>query len=201
MAYPRVLFRYSSVYDDQWRFYAVQSGANTYPRTEKVRSFLDRLEQEWRVHEDVVFSSIAKNSGIPWETIEHTCYVVGSAAPFSDPLTLPVFSDEAPIDYAADVLTHELIHRNLLESSFVGKWDGVMNRLRGDFPDASENTLVHVIVHAIHWRVFLEVFSANRLERERRVMAKNADYQRSWDIVESVGAERVIRMYLHNERT
>ena len=191
---PHVRFSYSDIYDTQWRLARASSPADHTPT--EVKAFMRKLEREWRKHERRVFAAIAHMTGLAWQEQEHTCYVVGSGSPFSDPLTIPVFSTQAPMDYVADVLAHELIHRNLLADSFVKRWPRVLASLKKAFPGETENTLIHVLVHAIHTEVFLTVFDEERLAREKRIMAEFAEYQRAWEIVERVGSQHLIARYV-----
>ena len=194
----RVAFRYSPIYDEQCRaaFELLPKHARPYPDTKTTTAFMRRLEKEWRKNEHAVFASIQQFSGIKWTVKEHICYVVGSGDPFSDPLTMPVFAPQAPIDYASDVLCHELIHRNLIESSFEAKWKKVLAKLKKRYPKDTENAFIHVLVHAIHEHIFLSLFSEERLKRDRRIMSAYPDYRRAWEIVEKVGAKKILETYL-----
>ncbi len=193
-----VVFHYSPIYDDQFRatFDLLPKNKNPYPDVKNIMKFMRRLEKEWRKNEKKVFTEIQKYSGIQWTSKKHICYVVGSGDPFSDPLTMPVFSPQAPIDYVSDVLCHELIHRNLIEPVFLTKWKKIFTKLKKNYPRDTENVLIHVIVHAIHEQIFLHLFSEERLKREKRIMFVHPDYRRAWEIVEKVGANKIREKYL-----
>lgn len=152
-----------------------------------------RMEQEWRLHEQEVFEAIAQVTGLAWHLIMHTCYVVGSASPISDPLTMPVFKPQAPIDYTADVLTHELIHRNLIQPEHAEKVLNILTHLRAEFPGENENVIIHILVHAIHDTVFRKVFTEARLLREKKIMSAIVDYRRAWELVDQVGAAVIVQ--------
>ncbi len=193
-----VKFRFSPIYNDQFRmsFENTLKHDRSYPDEKTITAFLQRLETEWQKHEHRVFQAIERYSGIKWTIKEHVCYVVGSGTPFSDPLTMPVFAPQAPIEYASDVLCHELIHRNLIGPMFESRWKKVFAKLKRKYPNDNENALVHVIVHAIHEQIFLSIFSEDRLKRDKRIMSVHPDYHRAWEIVESVGAKKIIDTYL-----
>lgn len=193
-----VEFRYSQIYDDRCRaaYDLLPEHERPYPDTKMTIAFMHRLENEWHKNERGVFTAIQKYSNVKWSVKKHLCYVVGSGIPFSDPLTMPVFAPKAPIDYASDVLCHELIHRNLLEPAFSAKWKIIFAKLKHRYPKDTKNTLLHVIVHAIHEQIFLYLFSEERLKRDKRIMSAHPDYRRSWEIVEQVGAKKIIEMYL-----
>lgn len=196
-----VVFRYSPIYDEQCRaaFDLLPKHKRPYPDVKTTVKFMRRLEKEWRKNEQRTFNAIQKYSGIRWTSNEHLCYVVGSGVPFSDPLTMPVFAPQAPIDYASDVLCHELIHRNLIETAFLTRWKRIVAKLKKHYPKDTENALVHVIVHAIHEQIFLHLFTEERLKRDKRIMFAHPDYRRAWEIVEKVGAEKIIKTYLAQE--
>lgn len=195
---PFVTFRFSSIYNEQCRttFENLPKHDRPYPDEKTILIFLGRLKKEWQKHEQLVFKAIEHYSGIKWTTKEHVCYIVGSGIPFSDPLTLPVFAPQAPIEYVSDVLCHELIHRNLIETAFESRWKKIFTKLKKKYPKDNENTLVHIIVHAIHEQIFLNLFSEDRLKRDKRIMSAHPDYHRAWKIVEDVGAEKIINTYL-----
>ena len=157
---------------------------------------MHRLEKEWRKNELNVFNAIQKYSGVRWTVREHICYMVGSCDPFSDPLTMPVFAPKVSIGYVSDVLCHELIHRNLIEPAFSTGWRRAFAKLKKHYPKDTENTLVHVIVHAIHEQIFLNLFSVERLKHDKRIMRVYPDYRRAWEIVEKIGAQKIIESYL-----
>ncbi|MDO8617313.1 MAG: hypothetical protein Q7N87_00230 [Candidatus Uhrbacteria bacterium] len=197
---PHVTFRYSPIYDEQWRaaFDLLPKHERPYPDVKTTMVFMHRLEKEWRKNEQNTFKAIQKYSGIRWTIKEHLCYVVGSGDPFSDPLTMPVFAPQAPIDYVSDVLCHELIHRNMIEPAFAIRWKRIFGKLQQKYPKDNENVLVHVVVHAIHDQIFKNIFSEDRLLREKRIMSVHPDYRRAWEIVDSIGAENFIKKYLHS---
>lgn len=193
-----VVFRYSPIYDDQCHaaFDLLPKHERPYPDEKAVVAFMRRLEKEWRKHEQETFRAIQKYSRITWTARTHLCYVVGSGIPFSDPLTMPVFAPQAPIEYASDVLCHELIHRNLIEPAFQARWKRIFTRLKKCYSKDTENALIHVIVHAIHEQIFLNLFTEERLRRDKRIMSVHPDYRRAWDIVEREGAKKIIQRYL-----
>jgi len=195
---PRVEFTYSSVYDEQWRAAWKRSAKRSgrYPSPEEVQRFMRKVERAWRRSEAGVFRSIARVSGLRWSDDPHVCYVVGYAIPFSDPLTLPVFGPKAPVNYVVDVLTHELIHRLLIGRRAAARVRTALSRLKREYPRENENVRTHIIVHAIHWRVFETEFGVARLHRERRIMGTVPDYRRAWEIVEAEGAAPLIQRFL-----
>lgn len=198
MPKPSIEFRYSAIYDEQWRFVWNQNkenDKNAYPNPLEIFKFSKKLQKEWRKKEQDIFVAIAKITGISWQEKNHICYIVGKASPFSDPFTMPVFGEKAPIDYAADVVTHELIHRNLIQLNGSKIATKGLARLKKNFFKDNENVRVHIIVHAIHELVFRKVFNAERLEREQRIMKDYEDYRRAWEIVNSESAGKILKLF------
>lgn len=193
-----VTFRYSPIYDHRCHavFDLIPTHERPYPDEKTTVDFMHRLEKEWRKKEQDVFRAIQEYSGTRWTVKEHVCYVVGFGDPFSDPLTMPVFASQAPIAYVSDVLCHELIHRNFIEPAFLARWKRILVKLKKSYPKDTENVLVHILVHAMHERIFLTLFSEERFKREKRIMSVHPDYRRAWEIVEQEGAERVMERYL-----
>lgn len=192
-----VAFRFSPIYDLQCRtcFDLRPTHERPYPDAKTITDFMKRLKREWEKNDVTVLNAIQRYTRNKWTTKEHLCYVVGSGDPFSDPLTMPVFSPLAPIEYASDVLCHELIHRNLLEPAFAKKWNRIFANLKKRYPKDTKNTLVHIIVHAVHEQIFLNIFSEERLKRDKRIMAAHPDYHRAWQIVEEEGAAKITKRY------
>ncbi len=91
-----------------------------------------------------------------------------------------------------DTLTHELIHRILSElenwKRIRNNWQMLMRHYRQELPV----TRTHIVVHAIHELVLLDMYGQRRLMRERRAV-KNSAYKKSWKIVEKRGAKNIVR--------
>lgn len=196
-----VEFRFSPIYDLQcheaWK--RLPKPKLAYPNVARILEFLSSVEKEWRKSEVATFKAISNAAGLPWKDKMHVCYVVGHAVPFSDPLTLPVFREDVPPDYAVDVVTHELIHRLLIQPSAASAVNAALRRISRRFPRENENVVIHVLVQAIHAIVYRKVFSEKRIEREKWVMSKLKDYMRAWEIVDRMGAETVVQTFLRKK--
>lgn len=187
---PEIEFCNSQVYDEKWRlFYA--GNKMDYPPYAKLSGKIRRLEKTWNKDGSRILREIEKVSGLYWKDKKIQCFVVGRAVPFSYPLTMSV-DDRYPIDYMADILTHELIHQIFIQND---KGDGMYDAWKyfyAHYKKEAENTIIHIPVHAIHWRVMMRLFDEKRLKREIDNVAGFADYKRAWDIVLQEGAGNII---------
>lgn len=192
MALSKITFRYSWVYDELSREAARASHRKRIPSIATVQRFRKRLERTWRLHERDVLSAIARATGLPWGEREIMVYVRCFGREFSDPLSLHY---RGSVAYAVDVLTHELIHRNVYHTSHQRAmwraWNSMMRRYRGE----AENARFHILIHAAHAVVFRTCFSEARLRHEIRHMRSFKDYRRAWEIVQEEGAEEILTRF------
>lgn len=190
---PHLQFIYSDIYDQQCRRIAkVLKYASPYPAKKSIIDFGQKLEREWEKNYEKVLKEISKTTNLAWKEKDIACYIVGQAMPISAPLTIPVFKAPVPIDYAVDVMIHELIHRILSQPTNKKNWQNIEKRLKKRWPKLNENTRLHILVQAIHEVIFLTVFDEHRLEREKRLMSEFADYRKAWSIIEKEGAENIL---------
>lgn len=190
MSIPRIEFCYSWVYDNHWReFYPNCEG---YPSSEKIEKNLLRIKTEWQKCGDEILKELEKISGLKWRDKTIPCYVVGKCIPFSSPLTIMVYGDY-PLDYVADVLTHELVHRLLIQNET--QTGNIWKYLFRKYKKEEFNTIIHIPVHAIHCHIFMKYFGEERLKREMEIMKDLPDYKRSWNIVMEEGAEKIMEEF------
>jgi len=192
MKTPRVEFRTSTIYDAHWKRLTKKSDPKQrYPSRKTQVQFLKKLEKAWRPIEKKVLTEISKSTKMTWKPEVIVCYVVGRCRAFSEPLTLPVYF--APIDFAVDVLTHELIHniyrQNMRKS--MKAWNYVWKKYRRE----SDITRIHVPLHAAHHQIYLRLFNHKRLERDIKRSSKMKNYRKSWEIVQKEGPENIIKEF------
>jgi len=185
---PKVIFRYSWIYDQRWKKWMEE--VSKYPSTEEVLNYIKEVEKLWRKNERKIFKELSRVTGLRWKSKIIYCYVVGKCKPFSDPLTMPVYKEK---DYFIDVLVHELIHRLLSEEGNKEKTRKVLSYIKRKYKNESEKTKLHVLIHAIHWHIYLKFFDEKRLKRNIKLVRFSKDYSRAWKIVEKEGYERIIK--------
>lgn len=199
MKTPTILFTYSQVYDNQWKKVwelRAKTGEITpkfpYPTREAIDNYIHELEKLWKYNGKAILEKIASITTLPWKKDEISCYVVGRSQSFSDPLTLAAFL-EYP-DYAIDVLTHELIHQIYIQNShrLQNFWHFVDEKYK-----EPEATQVHIHVHAIHKKIYLDLFDEKHLERDIK-HAQDKQHSDAWKIVENEGYENLIKEFVYH---
>lgn len=187
---PKIIFKYSWIYDQRQKEVAeFRLGKNTeYPSPAQIQNYIIKAEKAWRVQENNILSEISKIIGLKWKEKSIICYVVGNCIPFSDPLTLKVYSGD--YDRFVDVLIHELIHR-----FDVDRTSEVRKYYNKKYKNESHKTITHIFVHAFHQHIYLKFFGDKRFEKEILIASKYPDYKRAWDIVKKEGYENIIKEF------
>lgn len=181
-----VVFRYSGIYNRQIKQW--EGNPEWYPERRSLDDYLAAIRTLWEQRGSTVLSLIEQRLGIPWEAREHTCYVVGIRKSFSDPLTLGYHADP---ENGFDVLTHEMIHRYVIQRNrHVVNSPGWL-ALMAQYAHESSLTKAHIPIHAIHDHIYRKM---NRAYRQRTEVTNvtRPDYKRSWEIVASRGAEQIV---------
>ena len=147
------------------------------------------LEKEWRKIENKILKSLAAYTNLEWSEKTINCYFVENCIPFSDPLTIcPRKNNKETIN----LLIHELIHRLIYQNRNNKKVQKMWKFLEKQYKKESRLTINHIIVHAIHSKIYLEYFDDKELncniERDKR----DKNYARSWIIVNDLGYEKII---------
>ena len=195
MKTPRVIFKYSWIYDKNWKIWIKlypRMAKLPWPSATEIKNYIKKIEKFGSKDGKRVLDEISKVIGLKW-TEDIKCYVVGHARGFSDPLTLGVMKD--PNDFI-DTLVHELIHQILAAQKGNKKrtskaWDYIYKK----YKDESVSTKNHIPVHAIHNHIYLKFFGKKRLEKDINHCQRFPDYKRSWEIVEKEGYENIIKEF------
>lgn len=184
---PKIIFKYSWIYDQRQKEVAeFRLGKNMkYPSSKQIQNYIKKAEKTWQGEEKKILSEISKITGLKWKEKSIICYVVGNCIPFSDPLTLKVYSGD--YDRFVDVLIHELIHHfDTGHSSAVWKY------YNKKYKNESRKTIIHIFVHAFHQHIYLKFFGEKRFKKEILIASKYPDYKRAWDIVREEGYQNII---------
>ncbi len=199
---PKIVFRYSSVHDGFWKnylelYYNVHKMERTkkildeYPNREQILEYIEIVKPKWKQEETKILNKISELMQLQWKDEVIKVYVVGAGIPYSDPLTIVHYKE----DYVAfiDVLTHELIHQLQSQNSTIySKW---ITHLGKTYPEEKRKTKSHILLHAVHKLLYLELFTQERLEKNIQKSAKKPAYKRAWDIVEEEGAENILKKF------
>jgi hypothetical protein len=178
---PKVEFRHSWVYDQQNRLRFTDP---LYPSGDAIRDYIDSVSSEWKSRARSVTGAITRLSGLPWREESIVCYVVGRGLPISDPLTMPVY--EGRIDTFIEKLSYQLIERNILHPrnllSRSAFWESMFRDMSSDGIKVSYLVPVNAVFREVQSRFF-----PGTNERESSLVTTNLDYQRAWEIVDSLG--------------
>jgi hypothetical protein len=187
---PKIIFRYSWIYDKNCEEWSRTHRTWKYPSPEKSLNFIKKVEPLWRKQERKVLRELSKITGLSWKEKTIAAYVVGSIRAFSDPLTLRI--RKYPNDYI-DTLIHELIHQLFTQDGNRKQWQKGWIYLFRKYKKESQTTRIHIPLHAIHEHIFRKFFGEKRLQREILGSQKFKDYRRSWAIVRKEGYGNIIQ--------
>jgi len=195
MVTPKVIFRYSWIYDKILRDLRTKEIKSFYknrvPSFDTIYKFTKKIENVWIKDEKNIVKEISKITGLRWKEKEIPCYVVCSCRPFSDPLTIPAYLKYP--DYFVDVLTHELIHQIMIQNMESNGSKKLWRYIHKKYKCFPKTTRIHIPIHAIHKHIYLKFFNEKRLKRDIKFSQKSKDYKKSWDIVEKEGYENIIK--------
>ncbi len=185
MKMPKIIFRYSWIYDQIWK-----GNKKKYPSQRKILDYIKEIEKLWKRYEKKILSELSKISHLKWKSKFIYCYIVGRCKPFSDPLTIPVYKNK---NYFIDVLTHELIHQLFIQNLRQSKkaWAYIFKKYKKE----SHTTKIHIPLHAIHTHIYLKFYGEKRLNRDIKLISFLRDYKKSWEIVQREGYQNIIREF------
>jgi hypothetical protein len=110
-------------------------------------------------------------------------YVAPWFSPISDPMVIgPAFHSQNTL---INTLTHELIHRLLTDNTSTDYEHNFLADWKIIFGDEHEfNTLVHIPVHAVMKRLYLDVINRpDLLQYDIEDVSNNKPYAQAWDYV------------------
>lgn len=191
--YPKIDFRYSSIYNEKWRRGELGSkkSIEKYPDEKEVLEFMKKAEKRWEKYEDKILPEISNLTSLSWKEDFIYCFMVGDCRPFPFPLTLPVFKN---VDDFVDVLTHELIHRFFVPESIKKRVKKVWEFSNSKYSEESLVTRMHIWVYAFHSSIYLRFFSKERIKRNIQRVSR-PDYKRAWEIVQEQGYKNIIKEF------
>lgn len=197
---PKLIFRYSSIYDDLFKdnFSKEQKESvekkDFYPTAEQIKKFISILERKWETKEQSILEELSKITTLQWKEDKIICYVVGRTIAFSDPLTIPAYTGYE--EYAVDVLTHELIHQLFTQPGNYERSYESWQNIHKKYASYSENTRIHIPLEAVHTALYLELFYEERLTRDKDFLSLMLDYKVAWDVVGKEGYKNIIKEFV-----
>ncbi len=197
MSVPKVIFKYSQIYDDFLK--SMRKDKNEkYPSRKDILDFRKRFEGAWIKEEKRVLKEISKITGLEWEEKFIYCYLVAEGDfSLSDPMTLVIYREGAfkDLEFLIDNLVHETIHRIFSEKENLKacqkSWEWVNNNYKGE----TRKTKIHILVHAVHNHIYLEIYNKKRLNRDIEWAQEHKDYRRAWELVQREGYDKIIKEF------
>lgn len=184
MVIPKLEFRYSRIYLERLMGHEINEAINSWAKYS-----VEVCGNYWKPYATAIPEKLSEISGLGWKEEHIPCYMVGPYKGYSDPLSVSSFLVEAQF---IDILTHELIHRLLMQNLEESK--GFWHWIHEKYGDEKRLVTNHIPVHAIHKKLYLEMGWGERLENDiDRAKTLNAEaYIRAWDIVDKEGYENII---------
>ena len=164
MVIPKIIFKYSRIYDEIWRAgFLKKNSREYYPSERKILNYIKKIEKVWRGYERKILTELSNVTHLKWKVRSIYCYVVGRCKPISEPLTLPLY--EKHPDFFVDMLTHELIHNLFIQEGNLKKTKKAWNYFQKKYKKESPRTIIHILLQAIHTHIYLKFFNERRLKR------------------------------------
>lgn len=188
MQIPKVIFRYSWIYDQHFK----DIYKKNYPSFSKVTNYIKPISYMWSKNEKNILTELSKITKLNWHEKEILCYVVGRAIPFSDPLTVPIYNNKEEF---IDTLTHELIHKIFSQGNNLKLSESAWAYINRKYKSETSNTRIHIPLQAIHNHLILKFFSGKRLNREISTVQHLLEYRKAWNIVKKEGYDSIIKEF------
>lgn len=166
-----------------------------------INSFMNKIKPTWKKIEQNIFDFCEEITGLKWKEKKILVYVIkiSSIMPISDPLTIPIqFQSKNEIfpltqNRFIDIMIHELIHNLFIQNDKeMGDYFGFILE---KYKDEDFDTAIHLLVHAIHKKIFLKYFKKERLKEEIKMSSFYPAYERSWEIVNEKGEDNLIEEF------
>lgn len=184
---PKIIFRYSGIYDEHWKQIAIhnpyfkQIRKSKYPSSKEILAYVKSIKILWKKYEKPLLKELSKISKLKWKSKRIICYIVGFCRPFSEPLTIPIYPKNK--EFFIDVLTHELIHQNFIQLGNNKKSAKAWRYFFNKYKKESFTTIIHIPLHAIHYNIYKKLFKEERIKIDVQTSQQRIDYKKSWDIV------------------
>ncbi len=161
----------------------------------------DKYWKWWEPNQEFIMNGICGILGLEFHQNTIDVYVAPWFNPISDPMVIgPAFKTK---DGFINTLTHEMIHR-LITDNTTYSYD---HDFRSDWKDMfgdkhSANTLIHIPVHAVMKKLYIEVINRpDLLELDIENTKQYKDYAKAWEYVDEIGYEQIIQKLLNKSKS
>ncbi len=183
---PKIIFKYSDVYDKQWSL-ALNKEFDSLVCKDNVNDCLANFKNYWTEDkETAALNLISKYSGLKWQHDKIICFLVNNlnVAGFSLPLTVRIDKDYIKM---CNTVIHELVHNILNQNPEEFKL--ALNHLENKFPSEKKTTIVHIIVNAVSKKVFIKVYGENEFKRIEKITKDYRGLKRANEILDEIYPE------------
>jgi hypothetical protein len=159
---------------------------------ERMKKIIQEYRTEWAEYENKILPGICGILNLEFLHNIIDVHIVSCwTSAMSSPLIIPSY---CPVEQFPHTLTHELLHRLLSDNTQNVDTYQIRDKM---FPsDLTSRTRNHIIVHAVHKEIFLEILNRpDFLSREIERCQKASDYKASWDYVEKNGHLKIINQF------
>jgi len=194
---PKIVFDTSWIYYRIWKnLYQGFSFGGQYPEYEEVLGYSRRMKKYWNRRKGGILEEIALITGLKWTREVITCFVRGPyPSAFSHPLTISSDTYEIGPKHFLGILIHELIHNIFIDNAaLLGDRRWIMAYLDWKYgEELSYDLKIHILVHAIQAHIHCKFIDE---DLKTLFISKNPDHQKSWEIIQEEGYEKVIRDFV-----
>ncbi|HLD04398.1 MAG TPA: hypothetical protein VJG90_01640 [Candidatus Nanoarchaeia archaeon] len=197
---PKITVRYSGVYDRM--LYLFVEGHPPADHDYFIRRKVEALEGVQRLKKEVLpklnpyLEHMQQILGVSWESREVVCYALpyphkpGPVGAFSDPLTifLKRWEGERLFSFPSDRLLEHLIH----EFCHIIQDPLLKTAYRKELGEHLRERNLQVLTHILAYAIFRKVVDQEQWHREVSIRAQNPLYKRALDLVQALGADKII---------
>jgi hypothetical protein len=151
---------------------------------EEYEEIVEKYRTWWQQHNDKVLHGLCDIVNLEFRQNIIDINVAPWFSPISDPMVIgPAFKSE---DALVNTITHELIHRLITDNTSVKYDHDFLADWRKLFGESHEwNTLVHIPVHAVMKKLYLDVIDRpDLLKLDIEDLKANPPYAAAWAYVE-----------------
>ena len=151
-----------------------------------------KYESWWRAHNDKILNGLCSVLNLEFRQNIIDIHVAPWFNPISDPMVIgPAFKSENEL---VNTITHELTHRLLTDNTSVPYQHDFFKDWRALFGDEHEwNALVHIPVHAVMKKLYLDVTQRpDLLELDMEITKDNQPYAAAWAYVNNGNYAKII---------
>jgi hypothetical protein len=163
----------------------------TYPTPEEIIQKISSFTEAWQTRKNVL-TYMQKTFKLDFASPVIDVFIVGAMkGAISNPLLIG--SKRSAIAFT-DVLTHEILH--VLISNNKQQLKNLFEFFTKFYPTESQLTRVHVIIHAMMTKIYLNFLNTPEQLITIKELDKNSpDYMRAWEIVETEGMEVILEKF------